>query len=125
MIVLRVLSYNGTPADGPQAQFDELGGTIGRADNNQLVLSDPERTISRVHARVLFRAGGYAVVDNGSNPISVNGLTVGPGREQPQCHPGCCRRAGLSIYRSRSNRSTPARCWPRSRERGSQGRSRP
>ncbi len=83
MIVLRVLSYNGEPADGPQAQFDEIGGTIGRADNNQLVLPDPERTISRVHARVVFRGGGYAVVDNGSNPISVNGLPVGAGREQP------------------------------------------
>jgi type VI secretion system FHA domain protein len=83
MIVLRVLSYNGEPADGLQAQFDEIGGTIGRADNNQLVLPDPERTISRVHARVVFRGGGYAVVDNGSNPISVNGLPVGAGREQP------------------------------------------
>ena len=83
MIVLRVLSYNGVPADGPSAQFDELGGTIGRADNNQLVLPDPERTISRVHARVVFRAGSYAVLDNGSNPISVNGAVVGAGREQP------------------------------------------
>ena len=83
MILLRVLSYNGAPAEGPAAQFDELGGTIGRADNNQLVLPDPERTISRVHARVVFRAGGYAVVDNGSNPISVNGLPIGAGREQP------------------------------------------
>ncbi len=83
MIVLRVLSYNGTPADGPSAQFDEIGGTIGRADNNQLVLPDPERTISRVHARVVFRNGGYAVVDNGSNPISVNGNAIGAGREQP------------------------------------------
>jgi type VI secretion system FHA domain protein len=82
MIVLRVLSYNGAPADGPAAEFNELGGTIGRADNNQLVLPDPERTISRVHARVVFRGGGYAVVDNGSNPISVNGQPVGAGREQ-------------------------------------------
>ena len=83
MIVLTVLSYNGAPADGPSAQFDELGGTIGRADNNQLVLPDPERTISRVHARVVFRAGRYAIVDNGSNPISVNNTPVGAGREQP------------------------------------------
>jgi len=83
MIVLRVLSYNGAPAEGQQAQFDEIGGTIGRADNNQLVLPDPERTISRVHARVVFRGGGYAVVDNGSNPISVNGQVVGAGREHP------------------------------------------
>ena len=83
MIALTVLSYNGAPADGPSAQFDELGGTIGRADNNQLVLPDPERTISRVHARVVFRAGKFAIVDNGSNPISVNGTPVGAGREHP------------------------------------------
>ncbi|MFM2118996.1 MAG: type secretion system-associated domain protein TagH, partial [Pseudomonadota bacterium] len=48
----------------------------------QLHLPDPERTISRVHARVLFRAGGYAIVDNGSNPVSVNGSPLGAGREQ-------------------------------------------
>lgn len=83
MIQLTVLSYNGAPADGPSASFDELGGTIGRADNNQLVLPDPERTISRVHARVVFRSSGYTIVDNGSNPISVNGMALGSGREHP------------------------------------------
>jgi len=83
MIALTVLSYNGTPADGPSASFDELGGSIGRADNNQLVLPDPERTISRVHARVVFRSSGYTIVDNGSNPISVNGMALGTGREHP------------------------------------------
>jgi FHA domain-containing protein len=83
MIALTVLSYNGAPADGPSASFDELGGTIGRADNNQLVLPDPERTISRVHARVVFRSSGYTIVDNGSNPISVNGAALGSGREHP------------------------------------------
>jgi type VI secretion system FHA domain protein len=83
MIVLTVLSYNGAPTDGLSASFDELGGTIGRADNNQLVLPDPERTISRVHARVVFRTSGYTIVDNGSNPISVNGTPLGTGREQP------------------------------------------
>jgi FHA domain-containing protein len=83
MIVLTVLSYNGAPSEGLSASFDELGGTIGRADNNQLVLPDPERTISRVHARVVFRSSGYTIVDNGSNPISVNGTPLGTGREQP------------------------------------------
>jgi type VI secretion system FHA domain protein len=83
MIVLTVLSYNGERAQGLSAQFDELGGTIGRADNNQLVLPDPERTISRVHARVVYRAGRYAIVDNGSNPISLNGIPAGAGREHP------------------------------------------
>ena len=83
MIVLTVISFNNAPSSGPSASFDELGGTIGRADSNQLVLPDPERTISRIHARVLFRNGTYAIVDNGSNPISVNGRVVGGGLEVP------------------------------------------
>lgn len=84
MIIITVASYNGTPL--PQrlvAQFDELGGNIGRAENNQLVLPDPERTISRVHAQVVFRGGRYAIVDRGSNPISVNGRPLGNGQEAP------------------------------------------
>jgi type VI secretion system FHA domain protein len=84
MIVLSVLSYNGVPSQGgASASFDEMGGTIGRAESNTLVLPDPERTISRVHARVLFRASGYFIVDNGSNPIAVNGTPLGSGRESP------------------------------------------
>ncbi len=83
MIRLTVFSFNGLPPSQPlSAQFDELGGDIGRADTNQLVLPDPERTISRVHARVLFRANsGYGIVDQGSNAISVNGIQLGKGRE--------------------------------------------
>ena len=83
MIRLTVSTFNGAPPSQPlSAQFDELGGDIGRADTNQLVLPDPERTISRVHARVLFRAhSGYGIVDQGSNAISVNGIQLGKGRE--------------------------------------------
>ncbi len=83
MIVLTVLSYNGTAASDPACTFDELGGTVGRADSNQLVLPDPERTVSRVHARVVCLAGRYSVVDNGSNTISVNGVIIGTGKPYP------------------------------------------
>ncbi len=83
MIVLAVKSYNGAPVDPVEASFDELGGTIGRADGNLMVLPDPERTISRVHAKVVFRGGRYAIEDRGSNPISVNGQVVGHGKEWP------------------------------------------
>jgi FHA domain-containing protein len=84
VITITVKSYNGTPLTQPlSAQFDELGGAIGRADNNQLVLPDPERTISRVHAQVVFRGGKYGIVDRGSNPISVNGRPLGNGQEAP------------------------------------------
>lgn len=82
MIVLSVTHYNGAPAERLEASFDELGGSIGRAPENQLVLPDPERSVSRVHAQVVFRSGAYAIVDRGSNPISVNGRALGHGREQ-------------------------------------------
>src|SRR4029078_12376598 len=66
VITLTIISYNGAPVSrGASATFEELGGTIGRADNNQLVLEDPDRTISRVHAQIVFRSGNYAVLDRG------------------------------------------------------------
>lgn len=83
MIVITVETYNGQAVSGLAASFDEIGGTIGRADNNQLVLPDPDRTISRVHAQVVFRNGAYAIVDRGSNAVMVNGTPLGNGREAP------------------------------------------
>ena len=87
MITLSVTSFNGQPsATALSASFDELGGTIGRADSNQFVLPDPDRAISRVHAQIAFRSGSFVVIDRGSNPILVNGQPVGSGREQPVAH---------------------------------------
>jgi FHA domain-containing protein len=83
VITLTILTFNGGPTERLSATFDELGGTIGRADNNQLILPDPERTISRVHAQVAFRNGGFALVDRGSNPVLVNGRALGNGSESP------------------------------------------
>jgi type VI secretion system FHA domain protein len=81
MIVLSVTSYNGAPVSIAPVSFDELGGTIGRATTNQLVLPDPDRTISRVHAHVIFKAGRYTLTDRGSNAVLHNGLPIGSGRE--------------------------------------------
>lgn len=82
MITVTVVSFNDGPPGGTlQAHFDELGGSIGRAESNQLVLPDPDRTISRVAAQVVFRNGSFAIVDRGSNPIVVNGRALGSGRE--------------------------------------------
>jgi FHA domain-containing protein len=83
VITLTILTFNGGPTERLSATFDELGGTIGRADTNQLVLPDPERTISRVHAQVAFRNGGFALVDRGSNPVLINGRALGNGSEAP------------------------------------------
>ena len=82
VITINVASFNGSALAVPlAAHFDEMGGNIGRADTNQLVLPDPERTISRVHAQVVYRNGRYAIVDRGSNAISVNGRPLGNGQE--------------------------------------------
>jgi len=81
MIVLCVSSYNGAPTEPQETSFDELGGSIGRATTNQMVLLDTDRTISRVQAQIVMRNGGFVIVDRGSNPISVNGAPLGNGRE--------------------------------------------
>ena len=66
MITLTVTSFNGTPVANLACSFDELGGCIGRAETNKLILPDPERTISRVQAQILFRAGRYALAGRGT-----------------------------------------------------------
>jgi len=83
VIKLTVLSLRGVPTAAKWAQFGPEGGTIGRADTNALVLDDPDRTVSRVHAQVLCRGGQFFVVDRGSNPMAHNGQPLGSGREAP------------------------------------------
>jgi type VI secretion system FHA domain protein len=85
MIRIEVTSYNGQPATQPLAgEFDELGGTIGRAEGSTLVLPDPKRYISRTHAKVVFRGGAYMLRDESSaTPVMLNGKPLGYGHEAP------------------------------------------
>lgn len=85
MIKIEIVSYNGqAPMRPTQAEFDEMGGTIGRADGNALVLPDPDRYVSRNHATIMFRSGSYVIRDLSSAlPVQVNGLPLGNGREAP------------------------------------------
>lgn len=72
-------------ASGPSASavFGPAGGTIGRADNNTLVLADAERSVSRLHARVECRAGGFVLVNMGMNPVLCNGTELSTAEEAP------------------------------------------
>jgi type VI secretion system FHA domain protein len=80
-LTLSVHTYrDGAPAQPLFRRFDRLGGALGRAPGNELVLEDPGKYISRVHARVEFRDGAYCLVDVGSNPSLVNERPVGPCR---------------------------------------------
>jgi FHA domain-containing protein len=82
VIQLVVVSLRGAPVACPvSAHFGPDGGTVGRADTNTLVLDDPDRTVSRVHAQVLCRGGQFFVIDRGSNPMAHNGHPLGAGKE--------------------------------------------
>jgi len=84
VIQLIVLTLRGTPLTQTLAGvFGPAGGTLGRAPSNTLVLDDPDRTVSRVHAQLLCRDGAFFAVDRGSNPMQHNGRTVGSGNEVP------------------------------------------
>lgn len=56
--------------------FDASGGTIGRGTDNVLVLEDPDRSISRVQARIDYRNGMYYMTDLGRNPSLINGAAL-------------------------------------------------
>lgn len=80
-IILSVYMYrNAAPAQALTRRFDQLGGAIGRAPGNDLVLDDPGKYISRLHARVEYRDDAFWLVDVGSNPSLVNDRPVGAGR---------------------------------------------
>lgn len=85
MITIEVVAKDGAPVASPAAaEFDELGGNIGRGEDATLVLADPERMISRTHAAVAFRGGRYMLYDLGTAvPVFVNGRALGNGREAP------------------------------------------
>lgn len=82
LLNLRILTYRNQPVPlGPAGRFAGAGGTIGRAPDNALVLDDPSRYISRVHARVVFRDGAFFLEDMGSNPSVINDRPLGKGRD--------------------------------------------
>lgn len=80
--ILRILSYRNQPLATPLSRrFDVMGGTIGRTPDNDLVLEDPHKSISRKHAQIKCRDGNYFLLDLGSNPSLINGLALGSGKE--------------------------------------------
>src|SRR3989442_4583162 len=83
MLTIRAVSFKGRPLDRElTGRFAESGGTIGRGETNTLVLSDPERFISRTHATISFQAGGFLITDTGTkNPVVVNGRALGSGSQ--------------------------------------------
>lgn len=62
---LKIISFKGQISNaGEEAAFNRQGGTIGRADENTLVLPDPEKFVSRRHAAISFENGHYLIKDS-------------------------------------------------------------
>jgi type VI secretion system protein len=72
-VTLTVRQVAGTPPTHPLAvTFDEQGGSIGRKDENDWVLPDPERFISGHHAQIDFSDGSFHITDLSSNGVFIN-----------------------------------------------------
>jgi type VI secretion system protein len=87
LLTLRILSFRNQPVPpAPPVRFTGAGGNIGRAPENDLVLDDPSKYISRVHARVLMQDGAFMLEDMGSNASVVNDRPLGKGKQVALAH---------------------------------------
>jgi FHA domain-containing protein/type VI secretion system protein len=86
-LTLRILTYRNQPVPpAPAVAFGAEGGSIGRSAENALVLDDPSKYISRVHARVLAQDGAFVLEDMGSNASVVNDRPLGKGKQVALAH---------------------------------------
>lgn len=80
-IIFSIQTYqNKSVQPSVSMQFDQSGGTLGRAIGNELVLEDPGKYISRIHARVDFHDDAFYFTDVGHNPSLVNDYPLQRGK---------------------------------------------
>jgi type VI secretion system FHA domain protein len=73
-LTLKVLTFKGQPASRSAiVSIDNQGGTIGRSNDNTLVLPDEEKFVSRHHATVSMENGGYYLTDSSLSGVFING----------------------------------------------------
>jgi type VI secretion system protein len=53
--------------------FGVTGGKIGRAQDNDWILPDPDRYVSSHHCKVSFRSGQWLLEDTSTNGVFING----------------------------------------------------
>ncbi|MCP4942444.1 MAG: FHA domain-containing protein, partial [Planctomycetaceae bacterium] len=78
---LRVTRAAGeTPAEPMAATFGPEGGSLGRRQENDWVLPDPERFISGQHALISFSDGQFYITDTSVNGVFLNQSAVPLGK---------------------------------------------
>lgn len=79
---LTLTVHGGDVSAAPRSvRLDHEGGTIGRAPECTIVLADPQRNVSRLHARIDWRDAGFLLIDCGSNPTVLNERELDGSRE--------------------------------------------
>ena len=65
--------------------FDGRGATIGRGPDNDWVLPDPNRHLSKRHCEIAFQDGQYVVIDTSTNGLYLNQSSepLGRGHQWP------------------------------------------
>lgn len=98
MIRITVVSYNNlAPATPISALFSAEQGTIGRSDDNFMVLPDPKHCVSRAQAKVWSNGDRHQLINISlANPILINEQEIEPEREY-EIHPGDQIRIGLYL----------------------------
>ena len=72
----KLVIYRGETLDR-EVELGERNARIGRGDQNDIVLPDPAKSVSRFHAELRFEGGKYSVVDlNSQNGTWVAGRRV-------------------------------------------------
>lgn len=84
-------------AADPGVVFGPQGGTLGRAAQNTLVLDDPQRSVSRLHARVECRGTDFMLINMGLNAVVHNGAMLGTADEAPLAAGDVLRIGGFSL----------------------------
>lgn len=56
--------------------FGVTGGRVGRAQDNDWILPDPDRYVSSHHCRVDFKAGQWLLEDTSTNGVFINGSDI-------------------------------------------------
>ena len=72
-LTLKVLTLKGQPVSPSTVVHIDNSGTIGRSDNNTLVLPDSEKFVSRQHATIAMENGLYYLTDASLGGVLITG----------------------------------------------------
>nr|WP_245217490.1 type VI secretion system-associated FHA domain protein TagH [Rheinheimera maricola] len=73
LLELSVVSYHRlSPRQAAVKRFDATGGTLGRSEQADWFLPDPERVVSGVHALICYKNSEFSIEDKSTNGLFVN-----------------------------------------------------